>query len=274
MPLSGQRITWKDGDVDGPIFGLCSVLTLLSTAIALSRSLVQRRRSSDAYRVSRRAHVIAMVSSLICSLLAIPAVAEFADRATMAELSSLVSDIAALVFCASLQIMIIDWEYEDLPHNVSIACRIGLVVVVSSLLVWQFRRTDPAGLDLDLSTSYAQSEAVRTYLLTYLGFFAAAGTEVSMRATKIALAMWRRGRSAGTGLAVAAVGAAMGVFYALSRGGYVLAYESGHAWPLALDNVISPALAGLSVAGIVSGLSMAVLSNSRRSGALRNSVNV
>ncbi|MFD4479627.1 hypothetical protein ACFVXC_21735 [Streptomyces sp. NPDC058257] len=260
--------------MDGPIFGLCSVLTLLSTAIALSRILVRRRLSGNAFRVSRRAHVVALVTSFIGSLLAIPAVAELADRATTVELSSLVSDIAAVICCASLQILIIDWEYRGLPHDVGIACRIAFVVVVSSLLIWQFGRTDPARLDLDLSTSYAQSEDVRTYLLTYLGFFAAAGAEVSMRATKLARAMWRQGRPAGVGLAVAAGGATMGVFYALSRGGYVLAYESGHAWPLALDNVISPALAGLSIGGIAAGLSMAVLSNSRRSSALRDSVNV
>ena len=69
-------------------------------------------------------------------------------------------------------------------------------------------------------------------------------------------------------------GATLGVFYALSRGGYVLAVESGHAWPLALDNVISPALAGLSIGAIAGGLSMAVLSNGRRSDELRHSISV
>lgn len=260
--------------MDGPIFGLCSVLTLLSTAITLNRAAAQRRQNSDAYRVSRRAHVTALASSFVGSVLAIPAVAEVADRATMAELSSLLSDIAAVIFCACLQVLIIDWEYRELPHDVSIACRIGFVVVVSGLLIWQFRRTDPARLDVDLSTSYAQVSNVRTYLLTYLGFFAAAGAEVATRATKLARAVWRQGRAAGTGLAVAAAGAMFGVLYAVSRGGYVLAYESGHAWPLALDNVISPALAGLSIGGVAAGLTMAVLSNSRRSGTLRRSVNV
>ncbi|MFF3337893.1 hypothetical protein [Streptomyces flavidovirens] len=192
----------------------------------------------------------------------------------MAELSSLVSDIAAVIFCASLQVLIIDWEFRELPHDVSIACRIGFVVVVSSLLIWQFRRTDPARLGLDLSTSYAQVSHVRTYLLTYLGFFAASGAEVAMRTTKLAHDMWRHGRAPGTGLAVAAAGAMFGVLYAVSRGGYVLAYESGHAWPLALDNVISPTLAGLSIGCVAAGLSMAVLSNNSRSEPLRRSVNV
>ncbi len=200
-PLSGQRITWKDADVDGPIFGLCSVLTLVSTAIALVRAVAQRRRKGDYFRVARRAHVVALASSFVGSVLAIPVVAEVADRATMAELSSLISDIAAVIFCASLQILIIDWEYRELPHDASIACRIGFVVVVSGLLIWQFRRTDPARLGLDLSTSYAQFSDVRTYMLTYLGFFAAAGAEVAVRAAKLARGAWERGRAAGTGLA-------------------------------------------------------------------------
>jgi hypothetical protein len=259
--------------VDGPIFGLCSVLTLVSTAIALVRAVAQRRRKGDYFRVARRAHVVALASSFVGSVLAIPVVAEVADRATMAELSSLISDIAAVIFCASLQILIIDWEYRELPHDASIACRIGFVVVVSGLLIWQFRRTDPARLGLDLSTSYAQFSDVRTYMLTYLGFFAAAGAEVAVRAAKLARGAWERGRAAGTGLAVAAAGAAFGVLYAVSRGGYILAYESGHAWPLALGNIISPALAGLSIGCVATGLSMAVLS-SRRPEPLRRSVNV
>jgi len=259
--------------LDGPIFGLCSVLTLLGTAIVVSRYLMQRGRGNDEYRVARRAHIVALLSAFIGSLLAVPPVAAIADGATTPELSCLVSDISAVIFCASLQVMIIDWEYRELPHDVGIGCRIALVFVVSGLLIWQFHRTDPARFHLALSTSYAQFDDVRIYLLTYLSFFAAAAAEVAMRATKLARAVWRQGRPAGAGLAVAAGGATLGVLYAASRGGYVLAYESGHAWPLALDNVISPALAGLSIGGVAAGLSMAVLSNSRRPSTQRRNVN-
>ncbi|MBT2416079.1 hypothetical protein J7I94_37100, partial [Streptomyces sp. ISL-12] len=250
--------------MEGPIFGLCAVLTLLSTAIAISRSLVQKRRSGKTYRLALSAHLVALVSSFVGSLLAVPTMADIADRATTAELSTLVSDIAAVIFCASLQILIIDWEYyRELPHYVSIACRVTLVLMVTSLLIWQFRRADPTGLGVELSTSYARISEVRTYLLTYLCFFAAAGAEVAMRAAKLAYGMRRTGRSAGTGMAVAAAGAVLGVLYAMSRSGYVLAYEAGHAWPSTLERIISPALAGLSLGGIVAGLSMAVLANSR-----------
>ncbi|MFJ2247507.1 hypothetical protein ACIQ9I_03105 [Streptomyces sp. NPDC094461] len=260
--------------MDGPIFGLCSVLSLLSMVVALSRAISQRRRKNDLFCVSRVAHAVALASSFVGSALAVPVVAEIVDRTTITELSSLVSDIAALVFCVSLQVMVIDWEYRDLPHDVGIACRVGFVIVVCGLLIWQFRRTNPAHLDVELSTSYVEFSDVRTYLLTYLSFFAAAGSEVAMRAARLARGAWRQGRAAGAGLAIAAAGASSGVLYAVSRGGYVLAFENGHAWPLALDNSLSPALAGLSIGGVVAGLSMAVLSNGRRSGAaLRRKVN-
>ncbi|MFF2650470.1 hypothetical protein [Streptomyces sp. NPDC058045] len=260
--------------MDGPIFGLCSVLTLLSTAIALYRAVTQRRQNSDLFRISRRAHVLALASSFLSSVLAIPTVADLVDGATTVELSSLVSHIAAVIFCTSLQVMIIDWEYRELPHDVNIACRIGFVVVVCGLLIWQFRHTNPARLDVELDLSYAEFNEVRTYLLTYLGFFATAGAEVAMRAAKLARAVWRQGRAAGAGLAVAAAGAALGVLYAVSRGGYVLAFEHGHTWPLPLDNLISPTLEGLSILGIAAGLSMAVLSNHRRPAVLRRGVNL
>lgn len=260
--------------MDGPIFGLCSVLTLLSTAIALCRAITQPRRKNDDFRVARGAHVVALASSFLGSLLAIPSVAEVADRVTMPELSSLVSDIAAIVFCTSLQVMIINWEYRELPHDAGIACRVGLVVVISGLLIWQFRRTNPSRLNVDLSTSYAEFSDVRTYLLTYLGFFAAAGAEVAMRAGRLARGIWQLGRAAAVGLAVTAAGATFGVLYAVERGGYILAYEDGYAWPLTYDNVVSPALAGLSIVGIAAGLSMSILSNSHRPATLRRGINV
>jgi hypothetical protein len=250
--------------VDGPIFSLCSVLTLVSTAIAISWSLVQERRSGETYRLAFSAHLAALVSSFLGSLLAIPALADIADRATVAELSTLISDIAAVIFCASLQILIIDWEYHrELPHYASVACRIALVAMVTGLLIWQFHRANPARLGVDLSTADVEVREVRTYLLTYLCFFAAAGTEVAMRATRLARGMRQRGRAASTGVAVAAVGSVLGVLYAASRAGYVLAYEGGHAWPATLEHVISPTLAGLSIGCIAVGLSMAVLSSSR-----------
>ncbi|MGD6752055.1 hypothetical protein [Streptomyces sp. BH105] len=259
--------------MNGPIFGICSVLTLLSTAVVLIRAITQRRRASDPFRTSRRAHLVALVSSYLVSTLAVPPVAASIDQATTAELSVLITDIAGLIFCASLQTMIINWEYRELPHDVSIICRVGFVVVISGLLIWQFRRANPSRLGVDLSTSYVEFKHVRIYMLTYLGFFAAAGTEVAVRATRLACGVWRQGRAAGAGLAVAAAGATFGVLYALSQGAYILAYESGYAWPRLLDNVISPVLAGLGLTGIATGLSMAVLSNSRRPVGLRRSIN-
>ncbi|NUK14075.1 hypothetical protein [Streptomyces lunaelactis] len=251
--------------MDGPIFILCAVLTSLTAAMCL-RCAYERRHKST-YRVSRRAHISASVACFLGSLLAIPTVADAVDRfAASNEVSSLASNVAAVIFSASLQIMIIDWEYSK-AQRAGIALRIVFVCVVAGLLVWQFRRADT--VHHDLSTAYARSNDVRLYLLTYLGAAAAAGAEVSLRSARLARAVWRQRRPAATGLAVASAGAIFGLLYTLSRGGYLLAYEEGHAWPLRLENAISPVLAGLCIGCVGVGLTMTTISSNispRRAG--------
>ncbi|MDT9689446.1 hypothetical protein Q5762_14090 [Streptomyces sp. P9(2023)] len=242
--------------MEGPIFGLCVVLTSLSTAISL-RCAYERRHKST-YRIARRAHLAALTACFLGSLLAIPTIADAVDRiAASNEVSSLVSDVAAVIFCASLQIMIIDWEYST-AHHAGIALRLGFACAVVGLMIWQFHRADT--VHQDLSTAYAESSDVRLYLLTYLGASAAAGAEVTFRSSKLAREIRRQGRPAANGLAIASAGAAFGVAYTISRGSYLLAYENGHAWPLSWENAISPALAGLCIGCVAIGLTMATVS--------------
>ncbi|CAK7284781.1 hypothetical protein [Streptomyces misionensis] len=246
--------------MDGPVFGLCAVVALISAAILVYLRFTQERRSSLlAYRVSQRAHFTSLVCCFVGTLLAVPDVADAVDSvAGSDDVSFLISDIAAVIFCASLQVLIIDWEYNA-PHHAGIALRIGFVFVVAALLILEFRRADR--VHLDLSTTYVRNSEVRTYLLTYLGFFAAAGLEVTMRSAKIARAVRRQGRPSATGLSITTAGAAFGILYAISRGGYVLAFEGGHTWPLAIENTLSPVLAGMSVICLIGGLTLAVLSS-------------
>jgi predicted permease len=245
--------------LDGLIFGLCAVLSLLSAAICLRYA--RERRHKPTYRVARRAHLTALVACFLGSLLAIPTVADAVDHYTaINEVSSLASDVAAVIFCASLQIMIMNWWYSEVLH-VGMALRVGTVCVVIALLVWLYHRADT--VHVELSTAYARSDEVRQYLLTYLFFVAVAGVEVAVRSMNLARAARRQGRpAAATGLAVAAAGAAFGVAYAVSRGGYLIAYKIGHAWPLALENAISPAFAGLSIGCVAIGLTMTTISPS------------
>ncbi|MEU9188236.1 hypothetical protein AB0D14_27605 [Streptomyces sp. NPDC048484] len=245
--------------MEGPIFGLCTVLTSLSTAISL-RCAYERRHKSI-YRIARRAHLTALAACTLGSLLAIPTIADAVDRSAASnEVSALASDVAAVIFIASLQIMVIDWEYST-AHHIGIALRVAFVCVIVGLMIWQFHRADT--VHQDLSTAYAQSNDVRLYLLTYLGASAAAGAEVTFRSGKLAREIWRQGRPAATGLAIASAGAAFGVAYAFSRGSYLLAYADGHAWPLSWENAISPALAGLCIGCVAIGLTMATINVSR-----------
>jgi hypothetical protein len=242
--------------LEGPIFGLCTVLTSLSTAISLRYA--HERRHKSTYRVARRAHLTALAACSLGSLLAIPTIANAVDRfAASNDVSHLASDVAAVIFVASLQIMIIDFQYTK-AHRAGIALRIGFVCVVVGLMIWQFHRADT--VHQELSTAYAYSNDVRLYLLTYLGASAAAGAEVAIRSRALAREVRRKGRPAATGLSIASAGASFGVAYTVSQGSYLLAYENGHAWPRSLENAISPALAGLCIGCVAIGLTLATAS--------------
>ncbi|QSS91289.1 hypothetical protein [Streptomyces sp. M54] len=243
--------------MNGLIFGVCALVTGISASIRLHYT---RKRSHEAaYRVAHRARVAAFFASFIGSLLAIPPLAEAVNRLTaLNEVSSLGSDLAAVIFWASLQVMIVDWTHSRTYLHTGIAIRILAASGVILALVWQFQRADTAYLDL--STMYARSSEVTLYVMTYAGFTALAGLEISAFSTGLALKTWQQRRAAAAGLSIAAVGGVFGVAYALSEGGYILAFHTGNAWPLSLENTISPALAGLSIICVAVGLALATAS--------------
>ncbi|GAA1919591.1 hypothetical protein GCM10009753_60300 [Streptantibioticus ferralitis] len=240
--------------MDGPIYGACALFMAIASAMCLR--LAHTRRHQAAYRVARRARVSASLSGFVVSLLTIPKVADAADAlAGYDDLSTLMACLAAVIFCASLQIMIVDWTYSRAHVNGGVTLRIGMACAVIALLVWEFCRTDSNATDL--TTAYAANIAVRQYLLTYFAFVAIAGSEVSVFCIRLARAAWNQRRAAATGLAFSAAGGAFCVAHAISRGGYLIAFRTGHAWPLAMDDSISPALAGLSLVCMAVGLILA-----------------
>ncbi|OKK07988.1 hypothetical protein AMK26_02770 [Streptomyces sp. CB03234] len=241
--------------MDGLIYGACALVTATSAAIRLHYT--RKRRQQTAYPVARRARMSAFAACFIGSLLAIPTVAEAIDRlTTLNEVSTLASDLAALLFWTSLQVMVADWRHIG-THHLGIAIRIIAVSCIALLLVWQYHLADTARVDL--STAYARNDDVAVYLLAYLSYSAVAALEIGAFSTSMAFVTWRDHPAASTGLSIAAVGGICGLAYACSRGGYLIAYRTGHAWPLAVENTISPALAGLSIICVATGLAMATI---------------
>lgn len=251
--------------MDGPIFSACALLTALTSALCLYTTL--QRRHKPEYRLARRARAIASLSAFIGSLLAIPTVADVVDQvAKCNELATLASDLAAVVFGAGLQVMVVDWRHPRERVNASVTKRMAATSAVIALLLWEFHRIDTT--HVDLSTVYARDHQVTVYLLTYLAFSAVAALEVSTISALLARRTWLRGHASALGLSICAAGGAFGLAYAMSRSSYLIAVHAGHAWPLSVENVVSPALAGLAIGCVTIGLSLATV----RADASRRSV--
>lgn len=242
--------------LDGPIYGVCALVTAVSAAIRLHYT--RKRRNQAVYQIAHRARMSAFAACFIGSLLAIPTVAEAIDRLMdLNEVSSLTSDLAAVIFWACLQVMIVDWTHSRSHVQAGVAVRIIAVCCVVAAMIWEFHVADTA--HTELSATYARRSDVRLYLLTYLGFTAVAGLEIGAFSTGLAIAAWQQRRAAATGLSIAAAGGIFGVAHALSRSAYIIADRTGHAWPLSVENAVSPALAGLSIICVATGLALATI---------------
>ncbi|WP_330340198.1 hypothetical protein [Streptomyces sp. NBC_00557] len=243
--------------MDGPIFGACALLSALTSALCLYVTL--RRRHRPDYRLARSARTVASLSACIGSLLAIPIVADAVDRMTGCnELATLSSDLAAVVFCAGLQVMVVDWRHPRERINASVTKRVAALGAVVVLLIWEFQRIDRA--HFDLSPVDGRDRQVTVYLLTYLAFSTVAALEVGTVSAFLARRTWLRGHASAVGLGICAAGAAFGLAYAVSRGGYLVAVHTGHTWPAYVESGISPVLAGLCIGGVTIGLSLATVS--------------
>ncbi|MBY8884751.1 hypothetical protein K7472_07820 [Streptomyces sp. PTM05] len=238
----------------GLIFGTCALLTALSTAICLRFA----HRHRPQFRLARRARIAASATCCVASLLAIPQIADAIDNAAGCnETACHLSDLSAVVFFASLQIMIVDWTRTRPYVRTAVAVRLLLAAVVIGLLVLEFHRADTT--NVDLTSEYAHNGAVTHYLVTYLAYSAIAGLEISVYSLRLALAARRQRRAAATGLTIAGAGGVIAVAYALSRCGYLIAAQVGHAWPLRLQDALSPALAGLAIGCVAIGLAVATI---------------
>jgi hypothetical protein len=253
--------------VTGLIFGLCALLTTINAGLFLR--VAHRHRCQAQYRLARRARVAASLACCVGSLIAIPSVGAILDDLTGRDLSPLISDLAAVAFCASLQVMIVDWTHVCPYITQGVRIRLVTMCLVMAALITEFQATDRD--HLPISTVYAGDGDVTAYLMTYVAFAAVAGLEIAMVSTGLAVAAWRRRRNSAAGLAIAAFGGICGFAFAISRGSYLVAYWTGHAWSQSTEARISPVLAGLFIACIAIGLFVATLSHRPSSSRLASS---
>ncbi|MFE0190692.1 hypothetical protein [Streptomyces sp. NPDC058989] len=230
--------------MDGPIYSACTLLAVMGTTLWMCHAYL--RRHSTRRRLALQARIAAFATCGFASLLTIPAVADTTDSITGAQgTARLVANLAAAASMASMQVMLMDWTREPSQVASSVTSRLAIASTTAVALVVQFLLIDTT--KVAVTTAYAADGHVTGYLLTYLAFVAFAGLEITFLATRLALSARRLRRPAAAGLMFLSIGCTSSVTYTLHQGGYLVAYQFGHSWPLAVEQTISSLLIGLAI---------------------------
>ncbi|MEU2558475.1 hypothetical protein ABZ626_03870 [Streptomyces longispororuber] len=243
--------------MDGIVFSLCAVACITGTVLSGREAWRQRDRSD--YRIARFARTVAFGVCGLGVLFAVPAVESFIESLSgMHNSAKLGAHICAILWCGSLQLMLVDWSYNRHVLKASLYARVafGLCVLAAMLPLFIGTTAD----HIEFTTEYARIPGVTVYLMVYLSYVAVTCGEIAFLCFGMALSA-RQGRHAWTarGLAVSATAALLGVAYAVSKGSYLVTHYLGHPWSLRYEEIISPLLAGLAVIALITGLTMAMV---------------
>ncbi|MFF8989994.1 hypothetical protein ACF09H_08620 [Streptomyces sp. NPDC014983] len=243
--------------MDGIVFGLCALFGIAGTV--LSAREAWRQRSRNDYRIARFARTIAFGVCTIGVIFAIPPVEDLVESMTgMNNAAKLGAHFCAVLWCGSLQLMLVDWSYKHEVLKASLYARIAFAVCVLAAMLPLFVET--TGERIEFTTEYATVPGVTVYLMVYLAYVAVTCGEIAFLCFGMALSVQRSGNVWSTrGLGLSAAAAILGVAYAASKGSYLVTHYLGHPWPLHAEEIVSPALAGLATIALISGLTMAMV---------------
>ncbi|MFJ3641562.1 hypothetical protein ACIPRD_17615 [Streptomyces sp. NPDC090108] len=248
--------------MDGIVFGTCAAAGVLVTALRTGRALRDPR-------VSNWSIAVAFGVCTLGVLFAVPVVANAAESLTgVSNVGKLVAHVCAVLWCAALQIAMVDLAHRPVHPRAGIRVRAGAAGVELALLVTLFLSADRPGIEF--TTACSGDTRIAVYLLVYLAYVLLTCAELAVLCTRTA----RRDRGAhpwsGAGFALSGLAAALGVAYAVSKGSYVLCRLLGSPWPLSVEEKLSPVLSGLAVLLLFAGLTLpivgAALPRTRRSG--------
>ncbi|MCX5233962.1 hypothetical protein OG824_01760 [Streptomyces prunicolor] len=243
--------------MDGLVFGLCALIGLVGTVLSAREAWRQRDRSD--YRVARFTRAVAIGICTVGVTLAVPAIEDVIESATgMNNAAKLGAHICAVVWCGSLQLMLVDWSYNHEVLKASLYARVAFAVCVLAAMLPLFVGT--TNETVEFTTEFATVPGVTVYLMVYLGYVAITCGEIAFLCTGMTLVARRAGHAwTARGLALSSISAVLGVAYAASKGSYLVTHYLGHPWPLRYEEIISPLLAGLAVISLITGLTMAMV---------------
>jgi hypothetical protein len=174
----------------------------------------------------------------------------------------LVAHICAILWCASLQITMVDLAYRPEYLRTAVYQWLFAAAVELAVMILLFVATNDDGVEF--TTEYADHPSVAAYLLIYLFYVLITCGELAFMCGRTA----RRSRAAhpwtSAGFVLCSVAAVLGVGYTLSKGSYIVLHTLGHPWPLEAEEAVSPALSGLAVLFLFTGLTMQMLGGLRR----------
>ncbi|MFE1781120.1 hypothetical protein ACFW9F_00640 [Streptomyces sp. NPDC059506] len=237
--------------MDGIIFGTCSMAGLLVTALCA-------RRAVGNPRVSTWSIAAAFGVCTLGVVFAVPAVASMAERATDIEnIAKLIAHICAILWCAFLQVTMVDLAYRPEYLRSAIFQRGFAAFVYLAIMVPLFLATNAP--DVAFTTAHADDGQVAAYLLIYLSYVLITCGELAFMCGRTARRNWGIRPWSGAGFALSTAAAVLGMAYAVSKGSYILCLILDSPWSLEVEEVLSPALAGLSILCLFSGLTLPMI---------------
>ncbi|WP_344462448.1 hypothetical protein [Kitasatospora kazusensis] len=172
-------------------------------------------------------------------------------------MAKLGAHLCAVAWCCSLQIMLVDWAYEQWAVPTHAGYRVFLAFGVTAALIPLFIAASDDAENIEFTTEFAGNHTVHSYLLVYLTYVAVTCAELVFLCLKAGGINRRAGRGRqAAGLRVAAIAALFGLAYAASKGSYLVTYAMGRPWPLELEEKVSPTLSGVSIVLLIVGLSI------------------
>ncbi|GHE28861.1 hypothetical protein [Streptomyces albogriseolus] len=234
--------------VDGIVFGTCTAAGLLVTALCT-------RRAVGNPRVATWAIAIAFAICTLGVLCAVPAVANQLQQATgMPNAGKLVAHVCAILWCAAIQITMVDLAYRPEYLKSAILQRGFAAVLELAIMVPLFLAANRPGIQF--TTEYVDNPKVAAYLLIYLSYVLVTCGELMFMCGRTSRRNWGVRPWSSVGFALSSIAAILGMAYAVCKGSYIIFYILEDPWPLKIEEVVSPTLSGLAVLFVFSGMTL------------------
>ncbi|MFE2163678.1 hypothetical protein ACFXB3_01125 [Streptomyces sp. NPDC059447] len=241
--------------MDGIVFGTCTVAGLLVTVLCTRRALGNPR-------ISTWAIATAFGVCTVGVLCAVPVVARAAQDVTgVANFGKLVAHVCAILWCAALQITMVDLAYRPEYVRSAIFQRGFAAVVELAIMVPLFLATNAP--DVEFTTAYVDDPKIAAYLLLYLSYVMITCGELAFMCGRTARRNWGIRPWSGAGFSLSAMAAALGLAYALTKGSYIIFFTLDSPWSLKAEEFISPTLSGLAVLFLFAGLTLPMVGTLR-----------